>query len=503
VSSAPVLLSRAETTLEDVRLVARDGALVEVGSDVAELVQVGRRVVEDALDADYPVYGLNTGLGHTRDQKVSRDVLLEYQERLITVHHGGVGKPLPDDDVRALVFARAVGIARGGSGATPAVLDGLVALLNHGVLPVVPEAGSVGASDLGHMGAVGCVLSGRSRATYQGEVLPAAEALARAGLRPVTLQPKDAIAILNSNATSIGIGALTVLDAERVARLADLASALTLEAISGNLTPFDPEANEAKPFPGQLETAARVLELLEGSYLKEPGAAVSLQDPLSIRTIPQVTGAWREQIAFARRAVATELNGRGDNPLVSPESGRAFSTGNFHALVLALAFDALRVGLAHVGTVSERRIAKITALRWARMDVEEDVRDESWRSSAFRLAGLVAYAAAAISGELKQLAGPVTLGAPPLDLDVEDHATLAPQTVFTTRYALGRLELVLTVEALVAVDALASAPPVPRLGAGTAPAYQALTAMLAGLDRDELTATAVERARGLLLQLAS
>jgi histidine ammonia-lyase len=402
------------------------------------------------------------------------------------------------------VFARAVGISRGGSGARSEVLQGLVDLLNAGVHPLVAEVGSVGAADLGHLGQIAWVLTGHGEARLNGELLPAREALARAGLEPLELQPKDGIALLVANSVSIGLGALAVLEAERAARLADLAGALTLETLHGNLSILEPEVQAAKPFQGQADAAGNLRALLAGSRLWNPGTAVSLQDPLSIRTLPQVHGAFREQLAAARQAVSVELNGRGDNPLLVPETGRALSNGNFHALALALAFDALRVGIAHVGMVSERRAQKLVALRWGHdVSVDDEVRNGRWRAERYAAPGLLAYSAAALSGELKQLAAPVTLGAPPLDLDVEDHATFAPQAVMLARQAVQRLTLLLASEAFLAADALGVHAELPRLGEGTGRAYAELSALVDTLDPETPAATAVARAQELLLALVS
>lgn len=501
-TQSTVRLSTADVALEDVRRVACERARVEVEPDAVELVSESRAIVERALDAEEPVYGLNTGLGHTRDQRVSREILLAYQEQIVREHAGAVGPPLPDGDVRAIVFTRAVGIARGGSGARPEVLQGLVDLLNAGVHPLVAEVGSVGAADLGHLGQIAWALTGHGEARLNGELLPASDALARAGLEPLRLQPKDGIALLVANSVSIGLGALAVLEGERAARLADLAGALTLETLGGNLSILEPEVQAAKPLQGQADAAASLRALLAGSRLWRAGAAASLQDPLSIRTLPQVHGAFREQLAGARHAVSIELNGRGDNPLLVPETGRALSNGNFHALALALAFDALRVGIAHVGMVSERRIAKLTALRWGHdVSVDDLVRNGHRQAERYAAPGLLAYSGAAISGELKQLAAPVTLGAPPLDLDVEDHATFAPQAVELTRRAVARLVLLLTIEAFLAADALGARAEPPRLGEGTGRAYAELAALVGGFGPEISAATAVARAQELLLAL--
>lgn len=495
-SAAVVTLTRARMTLEDLYRVAVDGARIEIAPEVEERVRAGRAVVERALAGETLVYGLNSGLGHLRDQRVSHAQLLEYQARMVAAHAGGVGAPLPDADVRALMVARLAGIARGGSGARPEAMRLLAAMLDRRIHPVVPEVGSVGASDLMHMAAVALVMIGRGEARVDGETLPGAVALQRAGLAPYVLQPKEGLAMLSANGAAIGLGALAVLEAERIAGLADLAGALTLETSGANPSPFDEAAARAKPFPGQIAAAAHVRELLAGSYLADPATPLSVQDPLSFRVMPQVHGALREQLAFARRSVEIELNAMDDNPLVLIEQDRMLSNGNFHPMVLALAFDALRVALAHVGMLSERRMNKVIWLKFGQPEsFTSGVRAEA---EDYSVAGLLAYSAAAVLAELKHLAAPATLGSPPLDMDVEDHATLAPLTVALTRKALHLLETILAIEALLAVDALDNKETLPRLGAGTAPAYAAIHAAIRGAPRGASAATVLEAVRGAL-----
>src|SRR5260370_5102334 len=252
-STIPVVLTSAGLDFAEFYRVAVDGATLEIAPEVMARVGAGRAVVERVLVGDTLIYGLNTGLGHLRNQRVSYEQLLEYQVSIITSHAGGVGSPLPDEDVRAMMLARIAGMARGGAGVHPGALPTPVAILNTGVHPIVPEVGSVGASDLMHMAAIALVAIGQGQARCAGEVLPGGEALARAGIVPYVPQPKDGLALINANGASIGLGALTVRMAERIATLADTAGALTLEAIIGNPGPNQAEAAAAKPLPRQNE----------------------------------------------------------------------------------------------------------------------------------------------------------------------------------------------------------------------------------------------------------
>lgn len=486
-------------TIEEVHALAAEGAQLEIAPEVRALVARGREVVERAVRGETLHYGLNTGLGHLRDKRVPYEELLRYQLRIVLEHVGAVGPALPDGDVRAIIAARIAGAARGGSGMHPEVFEGLVAMLNARVHPEVPEIGSVGASDLTQMAAIAAVLIGHGTARHGGVTLPGAEALARAGLRPCTLRPKDGLALINANGVSIGQGALAVREAELVAALADAAGALTLEAVGGNPGPFEAEAAAAKPFGGQIESAARVRALLAGSYLYDAGTVLAVQDPLSIRTIPQVHGALREAIAAARTSVTVELNAIDDNPLVSIEHDRLLSTGNFHPLVMAIHFDALRIALAHVGLIAERRLNKIAPQSFGSEPLPSERRDGTFAQPP--VTGLLAYTAAALVARLRAFAAPATLDAPPLDLDVEDHATLAPAAVSRARASIGDLETLLVIEILLATERLRRAVRTPRLAPRTGYMYEAVRAAIDTLPPGAAPARAVEAARAALRAL--
>jgi histidine ammonia-lyase len=481
---------------EDIGHVAR-GASLELAPEVWERVEASRAVVDRALERDAMVYGLNTGLGSRRHRRVPPEELARYQVQMVLDHAGGVGAPLPDVDVRAIMAARVAGIARGGSGAHPGALDTLVRMLDAGVHPVVPSVGSVGASDLMHMAAIALVVMGRGEARLDDRTLPGAEALTLAGIAPHELRPKDGLALISGNGASIGLGALAVLEAERAMALADVGGALTLEAYGGNPGAFDEEAASAKPLAGQMAVAAHLRELLAGGELTDEGRAKPVQDPLSFRVMPQVHGALRDQVAATRSAVETELNAAADSPLVSIERDRLVSNGNFQPMGLALAFEALRIALAHVGMLSERRMNKLMTSLYGDTSFEFGSR----APERYSVQGYAIYSAAALVSELKQIAAPVTLHSPPLDLDVEDHATLAPQAVMLSRRALALLETVLAIEVLVAISSLEARPAPPRLGSGTRPVYDAALAIVKPLDGTASASTVVETVRRLLLEL--
>ncbi len=362
--------------------------------------------------------------------------------------------------------ARLNGIARGGSGASVAAAEVLVALLNHGVHPQVPSTGSVGAADLGQLASIALVAVGQGQAVYRGEVLPGAEALTRAGIEPLVPSGKDGLALISSNALSIGEAALLVARAHHVAQMADLATALSMEAVGANPSILHPAVAAATGFAGQQQVADHLRELLAGSRLFEPGGVRSVQDALSFRVVPQVHGAFRHYLAGLEQAVSQELNAAADNPLASVAEQTMISNGNFHPMVLAIATDALRIALTHVGQLSERRMAHLWDGFFAGPGPEPVGRP---------LGQSLRYPAAAVFAELKHLAAPATLDTPTLDLGVEDHASGAPLSVRLTDRSLDLVHDLLAIETLLARDLLTRTADPPPLGQRTG-------ALLADLD---------------------
>jgi histidine ammonia-lyase len=453
-----VTITEAGLGIEDLLAVA-GGARVELDDGVRARIAASRAVVDRALDAGEAVYGLTTQVGHGKDTRLSEEEIRGEQRFLVMSHSGGIGPPLPAEVVRAALAVRLNGIARGGSGAGVAVAEILAAMLNAGVHPVVPETASVGAGDIAQMAGMAQVAIGMGRAEYRGEVVSGGEALRRAGIAPLILSGKDGLALISANGVSVGQAALVVARAAAVAEAADIAAALSMEATGANPSVLHPAVGRAKPIPGQVAAAEHLRVLLAGSALLEPGGARSVQDALSFRVVPQVHGALREYITAARSAVAAELSAAADNPLVSVPDQALVSNGNFHPVVLAIAFDALRIALAQVGQLSERRMSHL----W----------DAFFRQLASGPPPAVAYGL-----QLR----PATLDTPPLDLGVEDHGTSAPLSVRKADAALGLLADLLAIELLLARDVLAAAPVTLALGAGTGTALRMVEQTIAAAD---------------------
>ncbi|MFQ5467242.1 MAG: aromatic amino acid lyase, partial [Kiloniellaceae bacterium] len=362
-AATPIILTGQDLNLESLAAIARDGRAVAIDHGARARMARGRAIVERHLADQRPVYGLTTGLGSRAVERLPRDALAEFSRLTVRGRSHALGQPLARESVRAIMAARLNGLLQGGAGADPAVADALAASLNAGLSPVVPSIGSVGAGDLCLLAHIGLALIGEGEIEADGAVLPAAQALARAGLAPLVLGPKDGLAICNASAASAGVGALALHDAGEIWRLANLAAALSLEGFRGNPGPLDARLAALRPQPGQAESAADIRAHLAGGALREPGAARRLQDPLSLRCVAPVHGALWAALAFAEPALSAELNGDASNPAVLLDDDEILSTGNFHTPLLTVAFDAVAQACAQVAQLALARTAKLLVAR--------------------------------------------------------------------------------------------------------------------------------------------
>ncbi|MGF6834363.1 histidine ammonia-lyase [Paenarthrobacter sp. TE4293] len=512
------LLGTAPVTARSVALAAKDLTFhVKLNPDALSLIGRSREILERTAASGQRVYGLNTLLGSGRDTDVEEKSLLAYQVQVVRYHNSGVGEYLDRAAARAVILARLIGFSRGGSGVRPETAGFYAELLNRGVLPAIPREGSVGSSDLTQLAAVAAVAIGEGEAIdANGTLVPGAKALADAGLQPLVLAPGEALALVSANAYSVGAGTLALVRLQHLARLADVALSLSLESIArydggGNLSPFSPAIQAAKAVDGQGDSADAVRRLLSGGWLEGARPEVSVQDALSFRAAPQTHGAFRSLVAQLGVALEVELNGRGDNPLVDVDSGQMVSGGNFQPMQLALAFESLRLALAHVGIASERRIAKLyppqRAIRARHLQAAAETGSGVGAGPGLapglaqeELPGLLWYSAAGLLAELKFLAAPATLGAPTLSADVEDHSTLAPLALQQLEKSLDVLEKLVTIEALTASYLLLEAGAAQPLGRGTGVVVGRLADVLA--DRPSAP-DLVERARAALRDVVS
>ncbi len=335
---------------------------MEVSAAARARIQDSRKIIDEIIKRDGAVYGVNTGFGKLADVRVPHDELRQLQLNLVRSHSCGIGQPLSEPEVRAMMLLRANVLALGFSGIRFDVVELLCEMLNRGVHPVVPEKGSVGASgDLAPLAHLASTLIGEGEAFFEGIRMPGAEALQRAKLKPVQLGAKEGIALLNGTQGMHAVGALAILRAQRLARVADVAGAMTLEALKGTPAAFDSRLHDARPHPGQKEAAAHLLSLLQGSEIRESHREHDprVQDAYSIRCMPQVHGAVRGALTHCEEVLLIESASATDNPLVFAGSGDVISGGNFHGAPLALALDYAAIAVTDLMSISERRIDRL------------------------------------------------------------------------------------------------------------------------------------------------
>jgi histidine ammonia-lyase len=460
-------LTGGSLTVEDVVSVARGAARVEVSDEALQRVREARGVVERVLARGTPVYGTNTGLGSLARHHLPLDELERFSFATVADQTASYGEPMESDIVRAMMVARANGMAKAGVGVRRELVLQLVDALNRGVHPVVRRLGSVGQGDLSEMSDIGKVLIGRGFAEVGGRVLPGRQALAEVGLEPISLAPKEALALVSANGVTLGHGSLVLVDAADLTDSLQIAAALSLEGFAGNLSMIHPAAARMRPHPGEIKASTRLRELLVGSVLWGPAAARNLQDPLSFRCLPQTHGALNDALFFARAEMDVELNSASDNPLVVVEDEAIISVGGFDVTALAMAFDLLRLGLASALKVADERVQK---LLWSSFSgLPTGLAPEDGPTGGLRPLGRLCAATAAEAGHL---ANPVTLAyAAQLAEGVEDHASMAPLSVRKTSelvslgYKMVAHELICAAQA---VDLRGGGP----LGQGTRVAYE-------------------------------
>ncbi len=475
-----IVLEGQGVTLADVIRVARDGAVVTLGPTARERMRKARETVDRLARSDEAVYGLTTALGANTGRAIPPGELAAYQERAIRARAVGVGARLATDAVRAMMFARLAGMAVGGSGISPAVFDTLLAMLNAAVHPVVPGKGSIGVADLAPLSHMALPLLAEGSAEYRGEILPAAEALSRAGLAPVAFAAKDGLALISSNAASVGCAALALHDAIAALDALNVAAAMAFEAFRANLSPLDPRVQAARPAPGQREVAARLTALLEGSALWSRGAARRVQDPVSFRCVTQIHGAGFAAASSAREQIELELNSAADSPLVLPETGEMLSNGNFHVPGLALAFDAFGIGLAQAAAASVERCLKLFSPAFS--DLPLQLTRHGPMHSGF---ATVQKTLTALYNEIRHAANPASLDFLPVSEAVEDHAPMTPHAIAKSVVIADNLRYLAAIELLTAAQAIDLRGLDPdTLGRGAKAAYDAVRKAVPTLDVD-------------------
>ncbi|MHB8869197.1 MAG: histidine ammonia-lyase [Thermoleophilia bacterium] len=446
-----VRIDHGTMTIDDVIRVARDGELVEVAPEARARMERARAVIEEVLDGGAVVYGVNTGFGRFADVVIPEDQLDLLSKNLIVSCCTGVGEPFAVEVVRAMLLLRANSLAIGNSGVRPVVVEGLVEMLNNRVHPVVPQKGSVGSSgDLAPLSHLAVVLLGGGRAVYEGELLPGAVALERAGIEPLRLKAKEGLSLSNGTQAMTAVGALAVYDAERLADTADIAGALSAEALEAVTFAFDDRIHQSRPHSGQITTARNLRALLHGSEIIDGATHGRIQDAYALRCMPQVHGASRDAIAYVRGVIETEINSATDNPLVFPDEHEVLSGGNFHGQPVALAMDFLTIALSELANISERRTERLMnpALSGG---LPAFLIEEGGINDGYMVAQ---YTAAALVSENKVLAHPACVDSIPTSANQEDHVSMGTISARQAREVLGNVQHVLAIEFMCACQGI-------------------------------------------------
>ncbi len=494
-----IAIDGSTLTLAQVEAVACDRVPVRLGQAAAQRVRRSRQRLKRLLDADGPVYGVNTGFGRLAQMRIARDEQRALQRNLVRSHSAGTGRPLPAEEVRAILLLRANALARGQSGCRLVVIERLLDLLNHAVHPVVPEIGSVGASgDLAPLAHVALVLMGEGRAEAGGEVGDAPELLGRAGIAPLELSEKEGLALVNGTQAVTGIGALALMRFGRALDTADVVGATTLEGLRGTPEAFREEIHAARPHPGQIHSARRLRALLAGSEIRESHRVgdARVQDAYSLRCMPQVHGAAREAHAYAGRILSTEANSTTDNPLVVPvgpeERGsagagagadveaRVLSGGNFHAQIVAQCLDLVAIAAADLASISERRIDRL--LNPDLSGLPAFLTPEPGTRSGLMIAQVVAADALA---EMRVLASPASVDSVSTSASQEDHVSMGMAAARKVRRSISLLETVLATEMLCGAQAVEFHRPM-RAGTGVERALRVVRSKVPPLVEDRV-----------------
>jgi histidine ammonia-lyase len=485
-----VSLTGDDLGLDDVWSVATAGAHAALSARASERMHAAREVVDAiARESGGHTYGVNTGFGRFVEQTIPPALADELQVRLLRSHACGVGEPYPDEVVRAAMLLRANALAKGASGVRVEVVELVLELLNAGVVPVVPSRGSVGASgDLAPLAHLALPLIGEGEAAVDGEVLPGGEALARVRLEPVRLRAKEGLALINGTQFMTAVAALVLVRARRLAQSADIACALSLEALQGSRTAFRPEIQALRPLPGQAAAAENVLRLVDGSAIIEAHRwCDKVQDAYSLRCAPQVHGASRDLIAYAEGVVAVELNAATDNPLVLVEERELVSNGNFHGQPLAFALDALAMAVAELASISERRVERLTNPTLSE-GLPAFLTGDGGLNSGFMIPQ---YVAASLVSENKVLAHPASVDSIPTSAGQEDHVSMGNAAALTCWQVLANSERVLAIELLAAAQAVEFHAPLPP-GDGVLAAHAAVRELSPALADDRPLAGDIE-----------
>lgn len=446
-----VLLDGETLTLDELERIAAGGTRVTLSEAARQRMQRSRELVDSFVASGKTVYGITTGFGVFSEVVIPPEETLELQRNLILSHCAGVGAPYPDPVVRAMMALRANALARGYSGIRLEVVEMLLSLLENDALPVIPSQGSVGASgDLAPLSHLAAAMMGVGQIRLRGEARRADSVLESLGLVPIEYGAKEGLAMINGTQAICAMGGLAMARARRLVDLADIAAAMSLDALKGTDAAFDERVQTARPHPGQIEVAARMRRLLEGSSIRESHRDCGkVQDAYSLRCIPQVHGAVRDAMRYALDTMRIEINSATDNPLLFVEEGDSISGGNFHGAPVALACDVAAIALTDLASIAERRIERLVNPNLS--ELPAFLVERGGLHSGFMIAQVTA---AALVSECKTLAHPASVDSIPTSANKEDHVSMGPTAAWKLDRVVENLAGVLAIELLCAAQAL-------------------------------------------------
>ena len=476
-----IFIDGCSLTIEDVIKVARNGFDVELTEGAEEKINIARNVVDGFVAEKKTVYGITTGFGEFSKVSISKEDAQDLQRNLIISHACGVGNPFDVPTVRAVMLLRANALAKGHSGIRLSTLKTLIEMINKGVSPIIPEKGSLGASgDLAPLSHMVLVMLGEGEAMYEGVRMEGKEAMDKAGIPTIHLTSKEGLALINGTQVMTAVGTLTVYDSIRVLKLADVAAALTVEALNGITDAYDERLHTVRPHQGQLDTAKNLLHILGGSGLTTRQGEVRVQDAYSLRCVPQIHGASKDALKFITDKINIEINAVTDNPIIIPDEKLAFSGGNFHGQPMALPFDFLAIALAEIANVSERRTERL--VNPALSGLPAFLTTKGGLHSGFMISQ---YAAAALVSENKVLAHPASVDSIPSSANQEDHVSMGTIAARKAREILWNVMNVLSIELMTAAQGCEFGDP-SKLGKGTAVAYKKVREVVAKWEDDRV-----------------
>lgn len=484
--------------LEDVMDVARLGRKVEIAEGQIAKMEASRAFVEDAVQNKKVIYGLTTGFGKFSDVVIDEADTEALQRNLIRSHACGVGPLLPGDVVRAIMLLRANALCKGCSGVRLTTVRTLVSMINEDVCPLIPEKGSLGSSgDLAPLSHMVLVLMGEGEAEFRGEKMSGAEAMKKAGIEPVTLSSKEGLALINGTQVQTAVGLFALYDGLLLSKYADVIAALSFEALNGVTCALDHKIHEARGQRGQIETAAHLLKLLEGSSYTTKQGELRVQDAYALRCAPQVHGACKDALAYVLEKVEIEINAATDNPLIFPEAGSAISGGNFHGEPMALALDFLGIALSELANISERRTERLVNPALSN-GLSAFLSPNGGLNSGFMI---MQYSAASLVSENKVLAHPASVDSIPSSANQEDHVSMGTIAARKAYEIAKNLRSVLAIEYLSACQAI-DLRRGGELAKATALAYDRLRKDVATLEEDRVMYVDIEKAANILADAA-